>query len=343
MIKLSREVKIGLIMISSLTIFLFGLNYLKGNSLITSRRNYYAIYSKVDGLKESNPINVNGFKVGSVTRIELMPDNSGRLKVTLSFTDGNIKVTEGCLAKIVSSDLLGSKAIEFIPGKSDKELEKGSVLPSEIQLSLTEVLEEQIDPVKAKFVTLMTSLDSVLGGIQHVLNDKTVGDINQSFTDVKKTLNNLASITSELDQLIAEQHNNIGGTMENLNTVSGTLAKSSQSIERIVRNIESLTDTVNQQNISQTLSNARKSVESTNALLARINAGEGSLGKLVNTDSLHQQMVGTTKALEELFNDIQAHPSRYVSFSVFGRKEKGMKLTKDEEIRLRLLLNNAKK
>jgi len=343
MIKLSREVKIGLIMIAGLTVFLFGLNFLKGTSLVSFRRQYFAIYSKVDGLKESNPITVNGFKVGSVTKIELMPDNSGKLKVTLSFSDPNIRVTEGCIVKISSSDLLGSKQIDFIPGKSDREIKPGSIIQSEIQMSLTEVIEEQIDPLKAKFITLMTNLDSVLGGLQDVFNDRAVGNINQSFDDIKKTLNSLASITSEIDKLVLEESNNIGGTIENLNTVTGTLAKSSQSIEKVITNIESLTDSVNQKNIAQTLNNARMAVENTNALVARINAGEGSLGKLINTDSLHNQMVQTTQALEELFNDIQAHPSRYVSFSVIGRKERGLKLTKAEEAQLRLLLNNSKK
>ncbi len=329
-------------MVAGLTVFLFGLNYLKGNSLITSRRNYYAIYSKVDGLKETNPINVNGFKVGAVSKIELMPDNSGRLRVTLSFTERNLKITEGCLAKIVSSDLLGSKAVEFLPSQSEVTIEEGDVIPSQIQQSLTEVISEQIDPVKAKFIKLMTSLDSVLGGVQSVLNDKTVGDINQSFGDIKKTLNSLANISSELDKLVSTQSINMGNTIENFSAVSSALAKSSGSIERIVGNLDGITDTIAKGNVAETLRKANLAMQNTNEILAKVNAGQGSLGMLVNSDSLHMQMVATTKALENLLDDMKSHPSRYVNFSVIGRKEKGLILSKNEETKLKLLLNNSK-
>lgn len=341
--KLSREVRIGLIMVSGLVVFLFGLNYLKGNSLISSHRNYYAIYSKVDGLKESNPINVNGFKVGSVSKIELLPDNSGRLKITLSFSDKNLKITRGSIAKIVSSDLLGSKAVEFVPGQGTEELEKGSEITSEIQQSLTEVIGEQIDPIKAKFVNLMTSLDSVLGSLQGVLNDQTVGDINHSFGDIKSILESLQHASAQLDEVISSQKNNLGNTLENLSTVSTTLAANSKSIGNILSNMDSISDGLRRADIAATLNNAKATMEQTNAIMSKINRGEGSIGMLINSDSLHNQLVNATNELQNLFEDIQAHPKRYVNFSVIGRKEKGLILTKEEETQLQELLKNAKK
>ncbi len=330
-------------MVAGLVVLLFGLNYLKGTSLISARRDYYAIYPKVDGLKETNPINVNGFKVGSVSRIELIPDNSGRLKITLSFSERNLKITRGSIARIVSSDLLGSKAVEFVPGLGSEELEEGSEITSEIQQSLTEVISEQIDPMKAKFIKLMGSVDSVLTGIQGVLNDKTVGDINQSFGDIHSTLQSLRHATAELDDLITNQKGNLNSTITNLNTITGSLSTTSKSLGNIVVNMDSITYGIRRANIEATLNKARSAVEETNEIIAKVNRGEGSMGKLVNSDSLHNQLVSTTKELETLFEDIKQHPKRYVNFSVFGGREKGVKLTKEEEKNLKELLNNSKK
>ncbi|HEX4887298.1 MAG TPA: MlaD family protein [Luteibaculaceae bacterium] len=337
-----REVKIGFIFLAGLTVFLFGLNYLKGNSLITARRNYFAIYSKVDGLKESNPINVNGFKVGQVAKIELLDDQSGKLRITLAFTDRNLKITKGSIARIVSSDLLGSKAVEFVPGKGE-ELAEGSILDSEIQQSLTEVIGEQIDPVKAKFIQLMTRLDSVLGGVNHVLNDQTVGDINQSFGDIRSTIQSLEHATAQLDKLLTEQRSNLGSTIQNMNTVTGSLASSSKSIESMITNLDSISAGIRRSNVEQTMAKARETMASTAEIVKSINSGEGSMGLLVKSDSLHRQLVSTTKELQNLFEDIQQHPKRYVGISVFGRKEKGLQLTTDEERRLRELLKQGKR
>ncbi len=341
--KISKEVRIGLIMIGGLAVMLFGLNYLKGSSLISTRRSFYAIYPKVDGLKETNPININGFKVGSVSKIELMPDNSGRLKITLAFTDKNLKITRGSIARIVSADILGSKAVEFVPGLGSEELEQGSEITAEIQQSLTEVISENIDPVKAKFVKLMGSVDSVLSGIQGVLNDQTVGDINMSFGDIRSTLQSLRHATATLDDILTSQSGNLTRTMDNMANISNTLSNSSKSIGNIVANMDTITTGIREADIAATLNKAKSAIEQTNEIVAKINRGEGSMGMLVNSDSLHKQIVETTKELENLFEDIQAHPKRYVNFSVLGRKEKGLTLTKDEETRLKEMLNNGKR
>ncbi len=291
----------------------------------------------------TNPINVNGFKVGSVTKIELLPDNSGNLKITLAFTDNNLRITRGSIARIVSSDILGSKAVEFVPGKGSEELEPGSEITSEIQQSLTEVISENIDPVKAKFVTLMTSVDSVLTGLNHVLNDKTVGDINQSFGDIKTTLMSLRHASQQLDEVMSTQKGNLNKTLDNMANITSELSRSSKSIGSVVTNMDSITTGLRKGNIEATLKKANEVVYNANEIVRKINEGQGSMGKLINGDSLHDQLVSTTKELENLFGDMQAHPKRYVSFSVFGRKDKGLKLTKEEEKQLKKMLNNGKK
>lgn len=328
-------------MISGLVVFLFGLNFLKGNSLITARRNYYAIYPKLDGLKETNPININGYKVGQVSKIQLMED--GRLKVTLSFSERNLKIPEGSVVRIISADLLGSKVIQFVPGPGTREAEVGTMLKGEIQQSITEVIGEQIDPMKAKFVGLMTTLDSVLSGIQDVLNKETVKDINQSFGDISSTLKSLEHATSQLDELITSEKKNLGVTFDNITTVSNSLSRSSKSMENIIENFDTISASVRRANIEQTLADARKAIVSTNEIIAGINEGKGSIGMLVKSDSLHNQMVGTTKELQLLFEDIKAHPKRYVGFSIFGRKEKGVVLSKEEERKLKQMLNTPSK
>jgi phospholipid/cholesterol/gamma-HCH transport system substrate-binding protein len=53
----------------------------------------------------------------------------------------------------------------------------------------------------------------------------------------------------------------------------------------------------------------------------KINSGQGSLGMLVNNDTLYRNLEASSKSLDALLTDMKANPNRYVHFSVFGRKD----------------------
>ena len=53
-----------------------------------------------------------------------------------------------------------------------------------------------------------------------------------------------------------------------------------------------------------------------------MNNGEGSLGLLLHTDSLHNELVETNQSIQNLLDDMEANPEKYVHFSLFGRKAK---------------------
>ena len=115
--KLSKELKTGILVVITIGVFIYGFNFLKGTDIFSSRDTYYAVYPQISGIVEANPVQVNGFKVGRIKKIELL-DTSGRLLVTMSISDKRLRITKGTVARIVSSDLLGAKAIELALGNS---------------------------------------------------------------------------------------------------------------------------------------------------------------------------------------------------------------------------------
>ena len=114
--KISKEVKVGIVTTLAIGCFIYGFNFLKGRNLFSSQRTFYAVYSNIDGLVEANPLMINGFKVGAVGKIVLANDTSGKVIVAL-LLDDDVKVPKNSIAKVVSSDLLGSKAVQLILGK----------------------------------------------------------------------------------------------------------------------------------------------------------------------------------------------------------------------------------
>src|SRR4051812_3495030 len=113
--KLSKEVRIGIVTTIAIGCFLYGFSFLKGKNFFSTQRKFYALYNNIDGLVDANPLMINGFKVGMVSDIKLAADTSGKIIVTLLLND-DVKVPKNSIAKVVSSDILGSKAVQLILG-----------------------------------------------------------------------------------------------------------------------------------------------------------------------------------------------------------------------------------
>ncbi len=337
----SKEIKIGLIVIVGIAIAIFGINYLKGSSLLKKERTFYAMYDNVEGLITSNPITLNGFKVGRVNNVQLMNDNSGRLMVTLGLTDKNVQVTENTIFRIISSDLLGSKAVEIVLKNGQTELLGGDTVKGEVQESITQVVGQEIEPLKAKVVTLLNSVDSLVSAVNMVLNPDAVGDINSSLYSVSETLENLKEVSIGINEIITEEKVAISNTLDNLEVFTGTLAKSSDNIENLSGNLVQITDSLAKADLLGVMESLDRTTGNLENIVAGIDEGKGSLGKLLKSDTLHNQMVATTEQLESLFEDIERNPKKYVSISVFGGKQKGLMLTEDEQKKLLKILNNT--
>ena len=72
--KLTKEVKVGIVTTIAIGCFIYGFNFLKGKDFFSTQRKFYAVYHDIDGLVDANPMLINGFRVGMVGDIELMND-----------------------------------------------------------------------------------------------------------------------------------------------------------------------------------------------------------------------------------------------------------------------------
>ncbi|MCK7553925.1 MlaD family protein [Chitinophaga sedimenti] len=124
--KISNETKVGILAAAGIALLILGFNFLKGNSLFSSKKKIYAVYTQVNGLQPSNPVQVNGLIVGNVTELEVMDQRAGRILVTLSISK-KIEIPSNSVARI-SSDLLGSKKVELDFGDANQFLK--TAIPS---------------------------------------------------------------------------------------------------------------------------------------------------------------------------------------------------------------------
>ncbi|MFI5137467.1 MAG: MlaD family protein [Sphingobacteriales bacterium] len=311
---ITNETKIGALTAIAITALILGYSFLRGSDLFAGSNRYYAVYKSVDGLAVSKPVLVNGFQIGRVSRMRLLPN--GRTIVDFTI-ERQYNIPSNTLAKLVSTDLLGGKAIVFAYGNSNTYAQDNDTLRADIEGSLAESLQ----PIQMKAEHLIARLDSSLGSINKILNPNFQKNVDRSFLSIANSLQTLEGATKKIDTLIGSQAVHINGIMSNAETVTSNLKNSSVNVNGITQNFEKVSNDIAGSNIKQTLDNANKAMADLQATISKINASNGSLGLLLNDAKLYNNLQNASKNLDSLFIDIKAHPKRYVSISVFGGKK----------------------
>ena len=320
--KISKEFKIGIIVTATIGLFIWGFNFLKGNDLFNQKYELYAVYPKIDGLIEANPLLINGFKVGQVNKITLTKVD-GKYAVLVKFLlTEDVNIPKNSIAKAVSSDLLGSKAVEIIYSNETEFLQSGDTLISENEEGLKSAVSKQLAPLQAKAVGLLSSIDSVMTVVQFILNTKTRDNLDKSFESIKKAIQSLEQTAYKLDDLMATEKLKISSILTKLNSLAGMLEKNTGKIDNIIGNFSNLSDSLSKSDLKSAISEADKTLQELNKLVTQINAGQGTLGKLAKNDSLYNNLNKASDDLDKLMKDLRINPERYIHFSVFGRKDK---------------------
>ena len=309
--KISNETKVGALTAIAITILLLGFSFLKGNDIFSGSNRFYAVYSNVDGLAVSKSVMVNGFEIGRISKMKLLADGRTLIEVKV---DHQYQVPKNTTAKIISTDLLGGKAISFIYGNSPTLAEDKDTLRADVETSLAQSLQ----PIQMKAENLISKLDSSLGAINKILNPDFQKNVDRSFVSIANSLQTLEGVTKKIDGIIGGQTAHINDMLTNATVITTNLKTSSEHVNDITANFSKVSKDLSNSNIKQTLDNANKAVADLQAAMAKINSDKGTVGMLLNDDKLYKNLADASGSLNALLIDFKAHPKNYVSFSVFG-------------------------
>ena len=302
----SREAKIGGLIILTVSVFIWGFNYMKGKNILKPSNYYYCSFDNVGGLMESNFVTVHGYKVGIVEDMGLSDDNKS-VKVTLVL-DKSVNVTENTIAVLYSIDMLGTKAIrlDINPGNP---LPVGETLNSEIEKDMLSKIAEQFAPVQSQIETIVLRIDSVVAALNSVVSPETVDD-------VKATINNLKGTTASLNQMLGDKHSSLNKTIGNLNQITAALSNEKTGIGSTLKNINQISDSLAKSDLKLLIARIDSAVAGLNSVVSKIDSNQGSLGQLVHDKALYDNLAGSADALDKLLNDLQQQPSKYVHLSL---------------------------
>lgn len=308
--KLYKETKIGIIAVIIIAVFIWGFNFLKGKNIISSNKSFYAVYNNIDGLEEASPVFINGFKVGVVESIKLHKLDQSKIVIKFSL-EKSINLPLNSKAIIYPATLIAGKALKLEFSDSKDFHLNGDTIIGDLEIDLISSLSDELLPVKNKIENLVVSLDSVLAIFD-----------NQRKENLKESLDNINKITTNLNELIEGENSKLAVILSNAESISTNLKKNNDQITNILTNFSNISDSIEHANIKTTILNANKTLAEFNSIAGKINKGEGTIGMLINNDSLYNNLNNLAADLDSLVIDLNENPKRYVHFSLFGKKDK---------------------
>ncbi len=306
--KMKKEVKVGIFGICILIATYWGISFLKGVDILSSHDTYFIYFEKSDNIEISSPVLLKGIKVGNVTNVEI-PDIHENIKVTIT-VQSKYKLPDNTVAVIASKSMLGGKAILLEIGDSPNMLSDGSEMKGEIDNNMA----EQINEVKDKLMGAVDRLSTTLDGVNKLLNDENIQNLS-------KTVENIRNVSSNVNNIVIAQSKKIDDITSNLAAVTGDFKEMSPQLKQTMSNLAVISDSLST-SFPLLITQAHKTIEELDLTIAAINESKGSVGKLFNDPALYDNLTNATNNLSLLLQDLKAHPSRYVSFSLFGRKDK---------------------
>lgn len=313
--KLSREIKTGIIVVGGILLFVLGFSYLKSSPLFEDGKKFYAIYSDVGGLQTGTPVTINGLVVGNVNGIKFK-DSGGALVVTFSVKN-DFGFSKNSPAELYDTGIIGGKGIQIKPvfdGAANANT--GDTLPAKIQPGLTQLLQTQLTPLQKKVEGAVTNADSLLMNVNEILDGPAKKDLRETLAGLNKTVASFGKSADVLSRI--------------LNSNEDKLSKSLTNFETLTANFSKLADSLNNSGISRTLASLESAVSNLDNLMTRMNSGDGTLGKLLNDEKLYTNLNNASRELDLLLQDFRLNPKRYVNVSVFGKKQTDYEIPEDD-------------
>jgi len=315
-LKIGSEIKVGAVIIVALGLLYFGMNYLKGSDVFSKSRSFYAIYEKVDGLSTDNVVLVNGFKVGRVASITLIPENGNLIMVEMEILEDQLNIPDSSVARIISEDVLGTKAISLEFTQDTIYHVSGDTLISDIDEALQSIIEEKLAP-------LQLQIEGVIAEARDLVTTTKilVTTTNESIEKAKTSMDIINKTTRDIDKLVVTQNENLTRVLGDITAIASNIRNNSKNINAILENVATISDSLTRANYAAAIENATNALTQLDSMITKINEGEGSLGMLLNDDKLYKNLEQASLEIDKLAEDLRVNPERYVHISVFGKKE----------------------
>ena len=316
---MKREVKIGIFAVAMIGAAWAGIRFLKGFDIFSRNVEYYAAYDQINGVQSASPVMMRGVKIGTVTGIQFDPQRSDQVVLQLTIKR-EFRIPSDSEAKIVSSSLMGNKAVEITYGASSTYLSKGDTLRSGRDRDLMDVAGSELDFFKQK-------ISQVTGDVSRTL-DNLNAMLERNGDNIAGTLGHLNTLSGDMAEVLSAEKHNLRRAMDSFAKFSEMLGENAGRVDSIILSLNGMAQQLAEEEVAAKIA---RTVDGLNVLMERLKAGEGTVGKLLDDPALYDSLTVASGNLAALLSDVKQYPGRYVHFSLFGRDPEKAKAKADRK------------
>lgn len=314
--KFTKEIKAGLIALLAIVGFVILFQFMKGKSLFTTDNEFYAKFDNVEGLAASNPVSINGLKVGQVDQIIPITSKDGKIHFVVKVTvDDDFEFSKKSTIEIFEPGLMSGKEMRINLAYGQPFAKDGDTLSGSFKLSMMNNISSQVGPVKDQLQSVLKRVDSLTNSANQILNDQNKEEIRSLLINLNKTVAAFEGTSRQTNALLANSDPKIQQMLNNANlaTISARTA---------IDKYGKVADDVDVQKLNNTIEKLSVTADKLNGVISGVQNGEGSLGKLTKDEQLYNNLNAASENLNKLMEDLKANPKRYLNFSVFGKNNK---------------------
>lgn len=310
-LKVTREVKTAVLVITGIVLFIYLFNYLKGENLFDSNITYYTWFD-YNALETSSPVTIKGNTVGKIIRISYDSD-SGKTLVELSVKK-DLRFSKNSIVRLYELGILGGNGLAIIPAEEGEMAEEGDFLESEVEPGLVRSLTKNFSGLSDGLDNTLKSADTLLVNLNKVVNDDSENGLKAVIAELNATLKGYKNLSYSVNTMISKNDENITAILENFKVISQDLTQLSTELKEA--------------NLGDAVAKLDTTLAGVNSLIAGLENGEGTMGKLLKDEALYTNLKNASKELEELLRDFKLHPNRYTR--ILSKKEIPYKEEQDD-------------
>ena len=311
--KFTKEIKAGLIALLAIIGFVFLFQFMKGKSLFTTDNIFFAKFDNVEGLAASNPVSINGLKVGQVDKIIPITEKDGKIHFVVKvMIDDTYEFSKKSTLEIFEPGLMSGKEMRINLAYGQPMAKDGDTLAGAFQLSMMNNISSQVGPVKDQLQVVLKRVDSLMINAKSITDAENQAAIRSLLLNLNRTVTSLEGTSRSANSLMANNDPRVQKMLDNANlaTISAKTA---------IDKYGKVADEVNVKKLNNTIDKLSLTADKLNSVISGIQNGEGSLGKITKDEELYRNLNESSQNLNKLILDLKENPKRYLNFSVFGK------------------------
>lgn len=307
LLRLTKEIKAGLIVVLGITAVILGFSYLKSNSLLGKSTTLHAVYDHVGGLQSGTAVSLNGFSVGTIDDITFL-DETGKLMVSFTLTT-DLPIPADSKAELYDTSVLGGKGLQIVLGTPGSAIaQNGDTLTSMVKMGMTDRITELMEPLEAKVNSAIVETDLLMKNLNQLLDTDSQALLRETLKNFSETSTSLKVISQNVSENLSANEKALGTILENT--------------AELTSNLSSVSQTLNEADLKGLMTDLDASISATKEILEGIKNGDGAVGQILTNQELYVSLTSNLSQLEWLLQDLRLNPKRYLSVSVFGKKQK---------------------